>query len=321
MLHTAAFRDRVLVDPVRAGADQIKIVSGYATHTMASWHLKEIESRMPNVIKVNLIVGMCRLDGISISVHNGFKSLNSTPSPSGSLFSCQYVTEGPPVHSKLYLWEKEGAPFCAYIGSANYTQAAFSPSRRELLHECDPGEALNYFNDIESKSMFCNHIDIEENIRLAPTHHVLSLEEDPVVSVKGAGIDHISLSLLTRHNDVGYGSGINWAHRRNGLKRELNQAYISLPSKIAHSGFFPLGERHFSVLTDDGKQLIMRVEQANDKAITTPLNNSLLGEYLRCRIGLPSGAFVTKQDLLGYGRTDVTFYKLDDEQYIMDFSV
>ena len=52
----------------------------------------------------------------------------------------------------------------------------------------------------------------------------------------------------------------------------------------------------------------------NDKAITTPLSNAQLGEYLRNRIGVPNGAYVWKQDLLNYGRTDVTFYKLDDEE-------
>lgn len=61
-------------------------------------------------------------------------------------------------------------------------------------------------------------------------------------------------------------------------------------------------------------------KQAYDKAITTPSNNSLLGEYFRNRLGVPNGAPVTKNDLLQYGRTDVTFYKIDDEQFYMDFS-
>ena len=69
------------------------------------------------------------------------------------------------------------------------------------------------------------------------------------------------------------------------------------------------------------KSLVLRVEQQNDKAITTPENNSKLGEYFRYRLGLANGAFVTKEDLLRYGRTDVDFYKIDDEQYYMDFSV
>lgn len=79
--------------------------------------------------------------------------------------------------------------------------------------------------------------------------------------------------------------------------------------------------QHFTVETDDGHTLILRVEQENDKAITTPLSNAQLGEYFRYRLGLPNGAYVRKCDLLKYGRTDVTFYKIDGEEFYMDFSV
>lgn len=74
-------------------------------------------------------------------------------------------------------------------------------------------------------------------------------------------------------------------------------------------------------LTDDRRSLLLRVEQQNDKAITTPISNALLGEYFRNRLGLAYGEYVTKQHLLNYGRTDVVFYKIDDEQFYMDFSV
>ena len=66
--------------------------------------------------------------------------------------------------------------------------------------------------------------------------------------------------------------------------------------------------------------MILRIEQQNDKAITTPARNSDLGEYFRNRLGLANGAFVTRADLDRYGRTDVVFIKLDEETYYMDFS-
>ena len=321
MLYRTGLRDLVLIKPIRDGADQLKIVSGYATHTMASWHMTEILDQKQDMIEINLIVGMCRFDGLAISVHNGFKELVSGNNRAyQSPFTCQYVTEGPPVHSKIYLWEKDGRPFRAYVGSANYTQAAFSPARSELLHDCDPNQAREYYDLIESRTTYCNHAEIEDVIMLKPAHPVLSVEESPSISLSGAGISKVKLSLLTNRGDVGFGSGINWGHRRNRTKRNPNEAYIPLPAKIARSGFFPLERRHFTVLTDDQKQLILRVQQDGDKAITTPQNNSLLGEYLRNRIGVANGAFVTKQDLLNYGRTDVTFYKLDEEQFYMDFS-
>ena len=80
-------------------------------------------------------------------------------------------------------------------------------------------------------------------------------------------------------------------------------------------------KQHFVAKTDDGHTLILRVEQENNKAITTPLSNAQLGEYFRGRLGLPNGAYISRKDLLSYGRTDVTFYKIDDEEFYMDFSV
>ena len=93
--------------------------------------------------------------------------------------------------------------------------------------------------------------------------------------------------------------------------------YYAVPNSILIFFLF----LHFLVVTDDHHTLQLRVEQQNDKAITTPASNALLGEYFRNRLGLSNGAYVRKDDLLAYGRTDVTFYKIDEEQYYMDFSV
>jgi len=320
-LYSNDFRNFVLFDPIKEGAEHLKIVSGYATHTMASWHIKEVAEpkRKLNPIKITLCVGMCSFDGVSLAVHEGFKDIMSKNNMSHqSSFTCQYVIEGAPVHSKLYLWERNEKPFKAFIGSANYTQTAFSRSRRELIKECNPEQALAYFNEIERHTMYCNHTEIEDKILIKPTHPILEAEEAPLVSVQGAGVKNVTLSLLSRNGETGTKSGLNWGQREG---REPNQAYIPLPVDIARSEFFTLGKQHFSVLTDDGVNLVFRVEQQNDKAITTPLNNSLIGEYFRNRIGVANGAYVRRQDLENYGRTDVTFYKLDDEQYFMDFSV
>ena len=61
------------------------------------------------------------------------------------------------------------------------------------------------------------------------------------------------MSLLARGGETGRRSGLNWGQRDG---REPNQAYIPLPASVARSGFFPLNRRQFSVLTDDGIQLI-----------------------------------------------------------------
>ena len=78
--------------------------------------------------------------------------------------------------------------------------------------------------------------------------------------------------------------------------------------------------------TDDNKLLLCVPAQPKQKggtiphAIQTPENNSFLGVYFRNRLGLAKGAPVTTQDLNRYGRTDVTIYKITDDEYHMDFA-
>lgn len=318
MLYSANLRDTILLNPLSLGADTLKIISGYASDTMASWHIKRVSEQYNLPLKIMLIVGMCRTEGINETVHNGFKELmTANDLPFHSTLSCQYVCEGAPVHSKLYLWEKNGLPIQSFTGSANYTQTAFFGGKREAMEDCDPYEAQKYFQMIEQDSIYCNHAEINEYITIYTSDSVSNIRQG-FPSFLDAQFPCVTLSLLTYKGEIGEKSGLNWGQRAG---REKNQAYIPLPVDIARTGFFPVNQQHFTVLTDDGKQLILRVEQQNDKAITTPLNNSLLGEYFRNRLGLANGAFVSKDDLEKYGRTNVTFYKLDEEQFFMDFSI
>lgn len=310
----------VLLGPIAMGANKLVIVSGYASNNMASWHIKKIsEQALLFPVSIELVVGMCPSDGIDIDIHEGFKNLVASNNGQFSSLSCMYIFSGYSVHSKIYIWLKDGTPFIAFTGSANYTQAGFGSKRREYMVPCDPTLAYQYYLALDKDSIYCNHAEIEEHIRLTKNVAIKELEDGD--QDNSPQLAKETLSLLTNRGDVGFGSGINWGIRKNGTKRNRNQAYISLPRHVSRTGFFPLDKQHFTVITDDHKQLILRVEQEGDKAITTPMNNSLLGEYLRCRIGVSNGAFITKDDLIKYGRTDVTFYKIDEEQFYMDFSV
>ncbi len=308
----------ILIDPISMGADKLVIISGYASHNMASWHIKKIsEQKLLSPVSIELVIGMCPSDGLSIDIHEGFKNLVATKDVKLSSLCCKYIFNGYSVHSKIYIWLKNGNPIIAFTGSANYTQSGFGSKRREYMVQCDPQAAYEYYLTLDKDSIYCNHVEIEEHIKLTSKER----HNNPIEDNANYNANKITLSLLTSKGDVGFGSGINWGIRKNNTKRNRNQAYISLPRPIAKTGFFPLDKQHFTVITDDHKQLILRVEQGGDKAITTPMNNSLLGEYLRYRIGVASGAFVTKDDLIQYGRTDITFYKIDEEQFYMDFSV
>ncbi len=121
-----------------------------------------------------------------------------------------------------------------------------------------------------------------------------------------------------KKNSIHEKSGLNWGQRKG---RDGNQAYIPIPQKIVKRKFFPEKAHHFTVTTDDGHYFVMTVAQDGDKALHTPQNNSLIGEYFRNRLGVLDKAKVELADLERYGRKYVKFTKLDEDDYFMDFSI
>jgi hypothetical protein len=81
----------------------------------------------------------------------------------------------------------------------------------------------------------------------------------------------------------------------------------------------------FCVLTNDGFPIICVTAQPKQKggtipqAIHTTYSNSELGLYFREKLGLPSGSFVNLEDLDRYGNRFVTFIKLNEDEYSMQY--
>lgn len=320
--------DNVLIQPAKHGADTLYVVSGYATAAMTFHHFESLQKLLGKRIHLHLMVGMCPYDGLSLSNHRGFQQLASNNFPDH--FECSYITSTPQVHSKSYSWYKNREPVAGFIGSANYTQNAFSRSQRELLVTCDPRFGFDYFQSLVSDSIYCTHSEIENYIQIyrdtyGGRRKKEQLQKQGIELIVPQqsdlqGLPAIRVSFLDKDGNLPQRSGLNWGQRPEE-HRDPNQAYIKLPSSVYKTDFFPPKAVHFTVLTDDNKVLICTRAQQNDKAIHTPQNNSLIGEYFRYRLGVPSGNPVTKMDLTRYGRTDVDFYRIDEETYFMDFSV
>lgn len=315
---TTNLAGEILFEPISQGADTLNIIVGSAAPTMASWYLtslREMRDKNRNlpIAHVNLIVGMTSITGLSFSVHSEFQELSSGDNNFKDSFSCSYICGFPAIRSNLYVWLEKNDPVKAFMGSAPFEQSAFLPSDvQDTVQEIDPKDAYKYYSEIEGRTIYCTHAEVEDNVRITARDY-LPQEED----VSSSDLETVTLSLLTKKGVIGIHSGLNWGQRRT---RNPNQAYIPVPVEIARREFFPNNKKHFTVLTDDHKSLIVRLEQANDKALTTPLNNALLGEYFRNRLGLPNGKFVTKEDLEKYGRTTVDFTRIDEELYYMDFT-
>jgi hypothetical protein len=315
-----------LIVPAQEGADELLIISGYATSAMAFHHISEI-TKINSDIKVSLLVGMVPSDGISISNHKGFQSIMG--SDFQNRFSCSYVSEAPAVHSKLYIWKKKNVLYKSFIGSVNYTQNAFLKNertkQREILSQISDLDVIDYYSEIEKDSIYCNHSEIENYITVYSDYryyrkHKMEVHSDTESQSNLTSVESVRIPLISsRDGEVQSKGGLNWGQRPG---REPNQAYIQLTPDVYNSDFFPPKPQHFTVVTDDSKVFICARAQKdeNGQAIETPHNNSLLGEYFRHRLGLSNGAYVNRLDLERYGRVHVTFYKIDDENYLMDFS-
>lgn len=312
-LYSDSIAERILFEPVSEGADKLCILTAHATPSMASWLLTSYAERGLSNIEVELLVGSVADEGIDSASHEGFKDLHGNRSfREWGNFSCSYVCQPPPEKRNCYIWLNHERPVRAFGGSYEFTQISLLHRGSGSMRERAAEYAYRIYKKAIDRSIYCNHSEVEDYII------VHSSSAGPLSDSVQGDENCVRLSLLARGGETGKRSGLNWGHRGN---RNKNEAYIPLPSHIARTNFFPLNNQHFLVVTDDHHTLQLRVEQQNDKAITTPASNALLGEYFRNRLGLANGTFVEKRHLTDYGRTDVTFYKIDEEQYYMDFSV
>ena len=306
--------ERVLLKPAEAGATGLRIVSGYATAAMADRHLNE-PIVLRNGIGVHLVYGMAAAGGVLIGDHAMFGKLHS-----GDRFQCHYRIERPAVHSKAYVWMAGKKPIKAFVGSANYSQQGFrAPSQQqESMVEADPERANAFFEEMLEGSMEIDHDDIDLHIAFhARRQRSTQTPQDLPPSPE----DCLTLSLLTKAGKVAEKSHLNWGHRTATPPRNPNEAYVHVPLDIGRSGFFPDPPAQFTIRTDDGVSMVVVRQQAGGKAISTTHGNYILGEYFRRRMGIPLGEKVTMEHHDRYGRYDVEFLKLDEETYLMDFSI
>ncbi len=305
---------QVLIEPVKqCRANKMLAVSGYATSSMVHKHtdyLRQVDGQS----SITVIAGMVPRQGIDKAHHKQFVKL-SQEGIFGSKFSCKYVVSDNPVHAKVFIWMRNEKPVVAFAGSANYTITGFSENQNEAVTRVNPGEALDFYNKTIERTVDCLDQKIETKVSIKiprrKTEKKLHREN------KDIDADFVTLSLLnSQTGNTPTRSGLNWGKRPG---RNPNQAYIAVPSPIRKRNFFPKKSEPFTVLTDDGESFIFVVAQDGDKALHTTQDNSILGKYFRNRLKIKSGEFVKKEHLLSYGRTDVTFLKIDDETYYMDF--
>lgn len=340
---TSDFDEPVLYAPARIENDQpcssLKIITAFTDCERISTHMISLSEgmktgRLAKGLSVEILLGMTK-SSLSQKKHEDIcrmiRFLNGTKGM--PKITCRYICQGPEVHSKVYLWSlSDGVPMVAYCGSLNYTMNAFY-KRRESVSLCNSLEAYKYYKELLADTIDCFDPNVSEKLKNVinntPDAFVEpdNSEKDYLVYDKEMPVDTLRVSLLRADgSDTGYGSGVNWGIRPNGTKRDQNQAYIPYNHQDRKVGFFPDRESPddvncpmFKVITKDFGSFHMRMAQQNNKALQSVESNAILGEWIRKRIGCPSGGYITKQMLELYGKTYVTFRKYEDGTYLLDF--
>lgn len=339
-MYTENFEEQILFTPARKdgqACNHLKIVTAFTDVERISSHLIRLfdgrNKEYTANIKVDIILGMTKGAGLTQKKHQKICSLiKRLNSVSGMpKVSCRYIVEGRQVHSKVYVWCKGNKAVEAYNGSANYTMNAFFV-RRECMDYCDAKEANHYYNSLLPDTIDCLDKLVKEKITFSSSKHL----EDDIVDTNLENlswehyqelkpVDRIKVSLLKADgSDTGYGSGVNWGIRKNGYKRNRNQAYIPYNTGDQKTGFFPEINSDgtypvFKVVTKDYDAFYMRQAQANGKALETPESNAIIGEWIRHIIGVPDGTYITKQMLENAKGTTVVFKKYEDGIYTLEY--
>lgn len=278
-------------------------------------------------IKSTVIYGMYGESGIGNKLHEKLVEINEASSKTNVVYSQI------PIHSKCYLWKKEGNVIHALIGSANFSVNGLKTPYREVLAETtkDTFDPLNdYISKILKKSIICSdHIpDSTEKVEM------------PQMNIRE---DLYKVSLLTRSGKVPAKSGINWGHSSGNVS--VGDAYLRISTNIIReSDMFPpkKNKPDFNIQRENAKKLNESIEIIWDdgttmegllegsqpidgipypKQISTRPRKNILGIYLRKRLGLGPDEFVTLEHLKAYGRTDVSISLQSKGVYYCDFSV
>lgn len=316
--------------------NRLCIITGYIDVNRIKTHILEIKDGIDDKkyysgVKVDIIVGMIKGSAINERKIKRLKECIEDLNAQKGMpkVSCSFIYSGKEVHSKVYIWCKNAKPILAYCGSLNYTMNAFE-KRRESVAICDSKEAYQYFKKLKKESidindnMLLNYLNINETEQIVEEvecEKELCWEDyndkDP--------IDILYLTLLKSDGtDVGRSSGVNWGHRGNGTKRNLNEAYIPYHSnnRKRSRGFFPdqkeEGKKNlplFRVILEHGEDCYMRLCQADFKGIQTAESNALLGKWIRKEIGVESGVYIEKRMLDEANKTYARFEKYADGIY------
>lgn len=331
MLYYTNLENKVLEKPAD-NVNALTIVSGYLG-LEPIMKLKDYPD-----IHVVVIYGMYGSDSISAPLHKAILELQE------SLPNVEILYSTIPVHSKIYLWKNDDNITNGFIGSANFSVSGLRNDYKEVLADVEEGafdDYNSYYQYIKERCIPCTDANIK--VRKVSKVARTTMRHQPLLMNKISRV-----SFLANNGLVPTKSGLNWGC--SGGHVSEGDAYIRItleyirmfpkmfpPKKYVDGIENPnsTGRKNrendeIELIWDDGTVMVGLLEgqiynkedgMVYPKQLSTSPHKSILGKYLRNRIGVDINHIITKSDLKRYGRDHIDISLISEGIYFMDFSV
>lgn len=333
MLYYNDLENKVFEQPSTLSVDGLTIVSGY----IGIEPIKKL-AELPDDVHATVIYGMYGSDNISAPLHKALLEVQK------QMQNVEILYSKIPVHSKIYLWKQGDKIKSALIGSANFSVSGLRNDFKEVLSDVEESsfhDFDSYYKYVRERCIPCtdNNIKVRNVSKVSRT----SVQKQPLLA---HGI--CRASFLDNKGLVPKKSGLNWGCSGGHVKE--GDAYIRItmdyvrkfpkmfPPKKYVNGIENINSKgrknrendEVELIWDDGTVMVGLLEGQNynkidgmvyPKQLSSSPQKSILGNYLRKRIGVSIDRVITKTDLRKYGRNNVDISLISEGIYYMDFSV
>lgn len=287
--------------------DEFIVLSGYLGP-------KPIEELLSLDINTKIIYGLAST-GVELVLHNKLLSYLG--------HSVDIYVPNLPSHAKIYLWRNEGNTQYILNGSANFSTTGLNSPLREVLNEVNK----------TSFSEFDNYV--ETIFQSSVTYDTYSWGKKAKKTV-GRGAIFETGSLFAEKSKINWGHGSAHTNARDAyipLTKDDVLSYPDLfPEKAPLKGLGYADNEPIEIIWDDGETMEGLLEGTTfenkgslhekryPNKISSFKNKKILGDYLRKRLGVPQGSYVTKQVFKNYGRDSISISRISEGVYSFDFS-
>lgn len=319
---------------------ELRVMSGYGSPTF----FEKIATRYKN-LKIKIYIGMT-FQGISKKSHKFYIKL-MRENPNIEVF---YQIKGIQSHIKLIEFKKKNLRK-AYMGSANFTENGFI-NQRELMTEVND-ETDTLFNSQEIVSLKANSTSIHNYITFFDEESQLEHNEECNIESVNDNYSENTIEnvntpkkinqnknekLVNKNKLMDFRSETNYLFYKkfdieivldekknprcldSGINSWINgkDPVLTQTPKLSFAKLFPI-EKTFEILTVEGEKYKAKLTGKFNGDLK--LLDANFYDYIKKLIGLKERRAISRQDLLDFGCTKLSFERLDEFKYIMTFGL